>query len=227
MDKKSGSAFRKAMLPLAATAVAVGAFLGLPKMKALAAAQEARALPRMAQPPAALLNAIQPSYVNPSARKLVAIADKAIADPALASRIFQEPDRVAAEHNLSDHEKLVLRNMTPELFEVSRADAARVSAARLSAAGARRLPASVTDPNMISGRMVVGRAILAAVGRSYLDAANAHACCPWGKAIELGVNPSRVFYDEVFKAPAGLNRMQPNLQRIEPSLEAPRVEERG
>jgi hypothetical protein len=76
--------------------------------------------------------------------------------------------------------------------------------------------------------MVVGRAILAAVGRSYLDAANAHACCPWGKAIELGVNPSRVFYDEVFKAPAGLNRMRPRLDNVpQPNLEAPRLEERG
>jgi hypothetical protein len=139
MDNTTNSELRKAMLPLAATAVAVGAFLGLPKMKAFATAQEARALPRMAQPPAALLNAIQPSYVNPSARKLVAIADQAITDPALASRIFQEPDAVAAQHGLSEHETLVLRNMTPELFEVSRADATRVSAARVSAAGARRL----------------------------------------------------------------------------------------
>ena len=229
MSKGNDSAFRKAMLPLTATAVAVGAFLGIPKMKALASAQEARALPRMAQPPAALLNIVQPSYVNPSARKLVAIADQAVADEAMARRIFQEPDAVAAQHNLSAHEKLVLRNMTPELFAVSRDDAARVSAARVSAAGARRLPASVTDAKLITGRMVVGRAILAAVGRSYLDAANAHACCPWGHAIELGVNPSRVFYDEVFKAPAGLNRnrMQPNLQRIEPNLETPRLDERG
>jgi hypothetical protein len=228
MNKRSESVVRTALLSVAATAIGVGAFLGLPRMKALAAAQEMKAMPRMAQPPVSLLNIVQPSHVNPSARKLVAIADRAVTDQAFASRIFQEPDAVAAEHNLSEHEKLVLRNMTPELFATSQGDATRIGAARLSQAGSRRLPASVTDPKLITGRMVVGRAILAAVGRSYLDAANAHACCPWGKAIELGVNPSRVFYDEVFKAPAGLNRMRPRLDNVpQPNLEAPRLEERG
>lgn len=203
MQQGNETPFRKALLPVATMAVAVGAFLGLPAIKALA--QEWKVAPRIVQPPAARLNAVRPITVNPSANRLVAIADEAMTDTALAERLFADPDAVAAQYNLSDHEKLVLSKMTREQFETARGDAARVSATRLAQAEANTLPASATDARLIAGRMVVGRAILDAMGRSYLEAANAHACCPWGHAIELGLNAKRVLYDRIFDAPAGIN----------------------
>lgn len=210
MSRKDNSPLRRALLPLTATAVAVGAFLGLPFVKALEAAQEMKIAPIKNLPrPSAGVNIIQPAFVNPSAQKLVAIAHDALLDDALAERIFQDPDSVAAQHGLSDHERLVLRNMTREQFQIARADAAGLRDQRLALVGARRLPASAADAQVIAEQMIVGRAILAAVGRSYLDAANAHACCPWSKSIELGVNPSRVFYDEVFAAPGRVNVIKP------------------
>ena len=216
MKQGNESLFRRAMLPVAATAVGIGAFLGLPKMKAMAADQEMRVNPRInVVSPAARLNLAYPHHVNPSAEKLVAIASSAMTDQALAERVFSDPDAVAAEHGLTDHQRMVLRQMTRAQFDTARADAARVSAERLSSTVKRRLPASATDARLIAERMVVGRAILAAAGRSYLDAANAHACCPWSKSIELGVNPSRVFYDEVFQAPAQLNVPAPSLEMLQ------------
>ena len=216
MKQGSESAFRRALLPMTATAVGIGAFLGLPKFKALAQVQELRVNPRVnVVPPVARLNLVYPHHVNPSAQKLVAIAGEALSNPAAMERIFSEPDAVAAQHGLDANQTMVLRQMTRAQFETAQADAARVSAERLSTALKRRLPASATDARLIAERMVVGRAILAAAGRSYLDAANAHACCPWSKSIELGVNPSRVFYDEVFQAPA-MELQRPSLQVLQP-----------
>ena len=77
--------------------------------------------------------------------------------------------------------------------------------------GNMRMPAGATDAHQIAERMVVGRAILAAVGRSYLEAANAHACCPWSKSIELGVNSDPAVYNVVFQQPAA-NSMQMPVQ---------------
>lgn len=221
MNEENGSALRKALLPLATTAVAVGAFLGLPYVKALAAAQELRTSPSrtLARPPGGL-NIVQPESVNPSTKRLLAIAGEALSDAALAERIFREPDAVAAQYNLSENERLVLRHMTRAQFQTARIDARRVRATRLSRAGATPLPASATDARSISEGMIVGRAILAAMGRSYLEAANAHACCPWGKAIQLGLNAKRVLYDRIFEREPGLNLRQPN-------LEVPRAAERG
>jgi hypothetical protein len=213
---------RKALLPIAATGVAVGAFLGLPALKALAAPQSVKINPLPSvRPPVGRLISFQPSYVNPSAARLVAIADEALLDQALAERIFNEPDAVASKYNLSDQEKLVLSKMTREQFEAARADAAQVSATRLSQPGANALPGT-SDARLIAERMIVGRAILAAMGRSYLDAANAHACCPWGKAIELGLNGKRVLYDRIFDAPAGIDVRQPAIEIIRPDLQAPK-----
>ena len=216
MKQGGESLFRRAMLPVTATAVGIGAFLGLPKMKAMAAQQELRVNPRVnVVPPIARLNLVYPHHVNPSAQKLVAIASEALASPAAMERIFSAPDAVAAQHGLDANQTMVLRQMTRAQFETAQADAARVSAERLSTVARRRLPASATDAKLIAERMVVGRAILAAAGRSYLEAANAHACCPWSKSIELGVNPSRVFYDEVFQAPA-MELQRPSLQVLQP-----------
>jgi hypothetical protein len=228
MKKESGSLFRRALMPVAATAVTLGALLGLPALKALAAAQDWKISPiRPVARPLPALNIIQPAFVNPTTKKLLSIADQALANDALAERIFSNPDAVAAEYGLSENETMVLRHMNREQFQVAQADAARLTAERLAAAGPRRLPPSVTDAGRIAEGMIVGRAILAAVGRSYLDAANAHACCPWGKAIELGVNPSRVFYDEVFARPAAIDLRQQGLEAPALDVRAPRPEVRA
>jgi hypothetical protein len=189
MNAKNG--LRKTML-LAATAVAAfGATLGLPVKKALAAAPNARALPANQMP-------ILPTHVSPSAATLVKIADQAMSDRALAERIFKDPDAVASQYNLSKAERAVLSKMTREQFQTARADAAAVVAGRLARPDAKSLPQDATNARLIAERMVVGRAILAAVGRSYLDAAYAHDCCPWNKSIELGVMTDPAAYDVVF-----------------------------
>jgi hypothetical protein len=210
MKKENESSLRQALLLFATALTALGVSLGVPVKKALAASMGfgARPAPTVDQMPGRLV-IIQPKFVNPSATTLVGIADQALSDNALAERIFREPDAVALQYHLSNNEKLVLHQMTREQFQTARDDAARVVADRLSRAGSMRLPAGATDARLITERMIVGRAILAAVGRSYLDAANAHACCPWSKAIELGVNSDPAIYNVVFQRPAGVIVPQP------------------
>lgn len=195
--------FRKILLMSAATVAAFAVAVGLPIKKALAAPlrMKVKPAPTMDQPEAQL-TIIQPKFVNPSAEKLVGIADKALSDNALAERIFSNPDAVAAENHLSKNEILVLRHMDREQFQTARDDAARLVADRMARGGNMRMPPGATDAHLIAERMVVGRAILAAVGRSYLEAANAHACCPWSKSIELGVNSDPAVYNVVFEKPA-------------------------
>ncbi len=202
MKKGNESSLRKALLLLTTTAAALGVTLGLPMKKALAASHD-WAPSAMLRQPAGRLEIIQPRFVNPTAVTLLRIADMALSDGALAERIFRDPDAVAAQYRLSNNERLVLRHMTREQFDVARADAARIVADRLSRAASMRLPPGATDARLITERMVVGRAILAAVGRSYLDAADAHGCCPWSKALELGVSSGPVTYNAVFTRRAG------------------------
>jgi hypothetical protein len=214
MKKKPELSLRRASLLLAAAVAALGASLGLPMKKALAASREWQTAPaRTVDQPRARLTVIQPERVNPSTIGLLRIADQALSDNALAERISREPDAVASEYNLSSNERLVLRQMTGEQFQTARADAAQLVATRLSNAGSMRMPPGATDSRLIAERMIVGRAILAAVGRSYLDAANAHACCPWSKAIELGVSSDPVTYNVVFARPSGDNFSQPGVNR--------------
>jgi len=203
---KNESSLRKSLLLVTTALAAFGMFLGLPVKRALAAARDWQMAPAptVNQPPGRI-EVIQPRYVNPSAVTLLRIADMALSDGALAERIFRDPDGVAAQFRLSNSERLVLRQMNRQQFEVARADAAQVVGTRLSYARNMRLPAGATDARLITERMIVGRAILAAVGRSYLDAADAHGCCPWSKAIELGVSADPVTYNAVFARPAGAN----------------------
>jgi len=140
---------------------------------------------------------VQPVPINPTAVHLVKIANEALTDPALAEHIFHEPDVVASQNRLSENETKVLRKMTPEQFATAREDAAHVAAKRLADAGVKGQPTQ-DEVNAIAGRMIVGRSILAAVGRSYLDAADAHACCPWNKSIQIGLNSDPAMYDSVF-----------------------------
>lgn len=140
---------------------------------------------------------VQPVPINPTAVHLVKIANAALIDSSLAERIFNAPDAVASQNKLSENETKVLKQMTREQFATAREDAASVAAKRLADAGERGQPTQ-DEINAIAGRMVVGRSILAAVGRSYLDAADAHGCCPWNKSIQIGVNGDPVMYNSVF-----------------------------
>jgi hypothetical protein len=214
MKKANESSLRKALLLLVTTVAASGAFLGLPMKKALAASPGWRTAPTptFGQPPARL-TVIQPERVDPSTVRLLRITDRALSDNALAERIFREPDAVASQYDLSNNERLVLGQMTSEQFQAARNDAARIVANRLARAESTRLPAATTDVRLITGRMIVGRSILAAVGRSYLDAANAHDCCPWSKSIELGVSSDPALYNVVFERPSGLNLPQSGVNR--------------
>lgn len=209
MMKDNESVLRRTLLLLTTTAAALGVTLGLPMKKAAAAPSERMMPGPMMNHPAAPLEIIQPRYVNPTAAGLIRIADQALSNNALAERIFSDPDGVAQQYHLSKNELLVLRHMDREQFQVARADAARLVAERMSVAGSMRMPPGATDARQITERMIVGRAILAAVGRSYLEAAEAHACCPWSKSIELGIGADPVSYSAAFAKPAAIQTMQP------------------
>lgn len=204
MNKRSDSILRKTLLLATTTLAALGVTLGLPAKKATAATQDMQASPAMNHAMGAM-TIIQPKFVNPSTAGLLKLADQALMDNGLADRIARDPDGVAAQYHLSNAERLVLRHMNREQFEVARADAARLVASRMTMARSMRMPPGATDARQITERMIVGRAILAAVGRSYLDAADAHACCPWSKAIELGLSSDPVTYNAAFVRPAGMN----------------------
>lgn len=195
---KPESATRKALLLLTAAAAAFGAFLGLQPRKAVAAAPPMPPGPTVNRPPVRL-EVIQPRFVSPTAQGLLRIADQALSDNALRERIFRDPDGVAAQFHLSDSERLVLRHMDQTQFETARGDAARLVAMRLSSG--QPMPPGATDGHLITERMIVGRAILAAVGRSYREAASANACCPWSKAIEVGVGGDPAAYNAAFARP--------------------------
>jgi hypothetical protein len=187
-----------ASLLLTTTVAALASFVGLK-----ASAQDASMArgPALAQP-ANPTTVIQPRFVSPTAVGLLRIVDQALSNNGLAERIYRDPDAVAAEFQLSSNERLVLRQMTREQFQVARMDAARLVTGRTVNARTTRLPAGATDARLITERMIVGRAILAAVGRSYLEAADAQACCPWSKAIELGINSDPAFYNQIFEQPS-------------------------
>jgi hypothetical protein len=201
MTQHAISALRKAVLLVGSAAAALGAALGLPVKKLLAAPPSELNRGPALNRPAAPLDVIQPRFVSPSAATLIRIANQALSDNALAERIFRDPQGVAAQFHLSPGELLVLRHMDSSQFQVARGDAARLVSTRM--ASGRPMPAGATDVRLITERMIVGRAILAAVGRSYRDAASANACCPWSKAIEIGLGADPARYNEAFARPAG------------------------
>jgi hypothetical protein len=204
MKQQKVSSLGKLLLLLTTTAAATGVFLGLPMKKASAASQNERMMPGpMVNQQATRITVIQPRFVSPTAMTLLKIADQALSDNALAERISRDPDGVAKQYHLSNAELLVLRHMNRAQFATARADAAQVVSSRMSYAGSMRMPPGATDIRQITERMVVGRAILAAAGRSYLDAANAHACCPWSKAIELGLSGDPASYNSAFTGSGG------------------------
>ena len=126
------------MLLFTASAAALGAVLGLPAKRAVAASPQMTLRPGVNRPPAQL-EVIQPRFVSPSAVNLLRIADQALSNEALAERIFHDPDGVAAQFHLSDSERLVLRHMDQAQFQAARGDAARLVTTR-------RLPARACRP---------------------------------------------------------------------------------
>ncbi len=224
MKHQSPSSLRKIIIALTATAAAFAVTLGLPLKKSFAGPAGANGTPShpdTGQPKAggsspragvdvnmdvsSLFSGhqkprqvvVQPVPVNPTAAHLLDIANAALNDSSLTERIFRQPDAVAAENKFSEIETKVLKQMTREQFATAREDAAHIAAKRLADAGGKGQP-TPAEIEAIAGRMVLGRAILAAVGRSYLDAADAHACCPWNKAIQIGVNSDPAMYASVF-----------------------------
>ena len=225
MKHQSPSSLRNIIIALTTTAAALAVTLGMPSSKSFAASagmDGAPSRPDNGHPDKSRgsstgvgvgVNAdlsslfsgrqklrqevVQPVHVNPTAVHLIRIATAGLTDSSLAERISRDPDAVASENNLSENEIKVLKQMTREQFATAREDAAHVAAQRLADAGEKGQPTQ-EEINAIAGRMVVGRSILAAVGRSYLDAADAHACCPWNKAIQIGVNSDPAMYASVF-----------------------------
>jgi hypothetical protein len=202
MKKRGESAFRRAGLLLTTTVATLGVTLGLPIKKAWAVSFGPRASTATVRPQQASLKIVEPRSVSPTAVRLLRIAAQALSNHALAERIFRDPDAVAKQYHLSKNERLVLRHMDRTQFQTARSDAAHLVKTRLAEAGTTRLPADATNAQRIAKGMIVGRAILAAVGRSYLEAGNSCSCCQWSSTLELGVNSDPAYYDVVFQKPA-------------------------
>lgn len=202
MKKGDPSALHRISLLLATTAATLGVTLGLPLRKAWAASFGLRTLPATTGQQRKMLKIIRPRYVNATAQRLLHIAAQALSNNALAERIFRDPDAVAKQYHLSRNETRVLRHMDRRQFQTARSDAARLVQSRLAEAGRTPLPAGATNALQITEGMIVGRAILAAAGRSYLENKAAAQCCPWSSSLELGVNSDPAFYNAVFQRPA-------------------------
>jgi hypothetical protein len=179
-----------------ATAAAL-AFLGGPVKRAVAALPTTnpgpainRARPPLARPPLV----IRQVKVSPTAVRLMQIAGQALSDQGLAERISRDPEGVGRQFQLSANELLVLRHMDRVDFSVARADAARLVAQRMNSG--QPMPPGATNTLQITEEMIVGRAILAAVGIDYIRfmSADCKPCCPWGKGIEIGVGGDPAAY---------------------------------
>lgn len=201
MRKGEQLAFRRASLLLTTAVAALGVALILPIKKVWAASFGARVSPAAVGQPK-ILKIKGPRYVNPTAMRLLQIAAQALSNGALAQRIFRDPDAVVKQYRLSKAEARVLRHMDQRQFQTARSDAARLVAQRRAEAGTTPLPANATNTQLITEGMIVGRAILAAVGRSYLSAKDHAGCCPWGGTLELGINADPAYYNAVFQNPA-------------------------
>ncbi len=203
MTTHTESLFKKIVMVATTAAAALGMTLGLPSKKAAAEPRDRMGPGPMMNHPAASMEVIQPRFVSPTAVNLLNIAHTALSDNRLAEEIVRDPEAVAKRFHLSRAEFTVLRHMDHQQFEVARADAGRLVATRMNNARMMQMPPGATDARLITERMIVGRAILAAVGRSYLEAADANACCPWSKSIEIGVQGDPAAYNLVFAKRAG------------------------
>jgi len=227
MNKGDESGIRRAPLLLATALAALGVALLLPIKKVLAASFGARVSPAAVGQPK-FLKIKGPKYVNPTAMRLLSIAAQALTNGALAQRIFRDPDGVARQYHLSKAETRVLHHMDQRQFQVARSDAARIVAQRRAEAGATPLPPRAVNTRLITEGMIVGRAILAAVGRSYLDVKDhAQCCCGWSSALQLGVNSDPAFYNSVYQSPTPFIEVRllqaPRTGARLPAVQAPRT----
>ena len=117
--------------------------------------------------------------------KLSQIVDRALRDDAYAERLFSEPEAIAAEHQLSSAERLVLKQMNRQQFETARHDAAKRSAS-----------GELTDEALAgvaggagfgtAASMILGRSVTAATGGSSPRAGAGCDCCGWKGKIDMG-----------------------------------------
>lgn len=228
MKKGDESGLRRVSVLLTTTVAALGVALLLPIKKVWAASFGARVSPAAIGQPR-ILKIKGPRYVNPTAMRLLHIAAQALSNGTLAQRIFSDPDAVAKQYHLSKAEARVLRHMDRRQFQTARSDAARLVRKRRAEAGTTPLPPKAVNTRLIAEGMVVGRAILAAVGRSYLNAKDHAGCCPWGGSLELGINADPAYYNSVFQNPAHfttvrLRQAPRSAGRVSlPAVQAPRT----
>ena len=215
MRKISELSLRRTFLLLTTAVAAVGVFVGLPVKKAVAATENSRMAPAgVVNQPTAQLLVVQPERINPSTLGLLKVADAALSNDALAERIFEQSGRGGvAVPSFENRDSRLAPNDPRRSFRLRATTPPGSWRRRQPYARSMHMPAFATNARLITERMIVGRAILAAVGRSYLNAANAHDCCPWNKAIELGLSGDPAFYNAVFVRPAGANLSQPGTMR--------------
>jgi hypothetical protein len=125
-----------------------------------------------------------------SVERLTKLVDKALEDEEYANRLFNDPDAIARENNLSDAEIAVVKQMGREQFDTARADAKAKEADQELSDDDLEAVAGGRGSFSIGGRassMIVGRSILGASGKSYKNLTNAGCgCCPWAGNANLG-----------------------------------------
>jgi hypothetical protein len=190
------SLVRKSLLLLGTATAAAVAFLGGPIKRAVAAVPTINSGPAInrARPPLV----VRQVKVSPTAVRLMQIAGRALSDQGLAERIYRDPEGVGRQFQLSANELLVLRHMDRADFSVARSDAARLVAERMNSG--QPMPPGATNTLQITEGMIVGRAILAAVGIDYRTGftAKCPTCCPWGGSLEIGVGGDPGTYRAAF-----------------------------
>ena len=119
-----------------------------------------------------------------SVDKLRQVVNQALESDAFAQRLFSEPDTIAKESGLSDDEKLVLKQMNREQFQVARKDASEKTTSReLSETELAGVAGGVLSYSSLLGTttdMIIGRSITSATGGSYASLTSASCdCCKW------------------------------------------------
>jgi len=117
--------------------------------------------------------------------KLSQIVDRALRDDAFAERLFSESEAIAAEHQLSSAEKLVLKQMSRQQFETARHDAAKRSG---SGELSDEALAGVAGGGVFgtAAAMILGRSVTAATGGSSFKPTANCDCCGWKGKIDMG-----------------------------------------
>ena len=122
-----------------------------------------------------------------SVQKLSQIVDRALRDDAFAERLFNKPEAIAAEYQLSSAEKLVLKHMGRQQFETARHDAAKTTASgELTDSALAGVAGGAGGALGTASSMILGRSVIAATGGSSPTAGAACDCCAWKGKINMG-----------------------------------------